>query len=454
MAAPALVIQTTYAELLERCAATAFSDAFPEDGTFTSKTINGRRYWYFQVPTSEGREQRYVGPETQELLERIARHKQARDDERERRALVSTLVRSFGLPAPIPAIGEIISALAKAGIFRLRCVLIGTVAYQSYPAMLGVKLPSLLLQTGDVDIAQFANVSIAVADKTLPMPEVLKRVESTFSEVAKLSRHDRSTSYKTSNGLRVDFLTPNEGPDTDRSRTPPALQTDAQPLRFLDFLICEPMPAAVLHGPGVYVHVPAPERYAVHKLILARRRSAAEGRRDKDLKQSAALLEALAEKRPEELKAAWHEAFDRGPKWRKLLLSGMGKTDPRARDMTLRVLRRAREIIPGIDLTFNNPRVRYDSERDVVTFIGEALGNPVNCAVSRETLADYFDAGNRGNNARVEAFLGNRSQIERLLRTKYLSWPVEEPETVLLKTMDVEKLRTSVAHMTKVSEAK
>jgi hypothetical protein len=132
----------------------------------------------------------------------------------------------------------------------------------------------------------------------------------------------------------------------------------------------------------------------------------------------------------------------------------MGKTDPRARDMTLRVLRRAREIIPGIDLTFNNPRVRYDSERDVVTFIGEALGNPVNCAVSRETLEDYFDAGNRGNNARVEAFLGNRSQIERLLRTKYLSWPVEEPETVLLKTMDVEKLRTSVAHMTKVSEAK
>src|SRR5450631_975384 len=110
MPAPSLVIQTTYAELLERCAATAFSDAFPEDGTFISKTIRARRYWYFQVPTKDGREQRYVGPETPELLDRIAQHKQARDDEKERRALVSTLVRSFGLTAPIPKIGEIISA--------------------------------------------------------------------------------------------------------------------------------------------------------------------------------------------------------------------------------------------------------------------------------------------------------------------------------------------------------
>jgi hypothetical protein len=454
MAAPSLVIQTTYAELLERCAATAFSDAFPEDGTFTPKTINERRYWYFQVPTSEGREQKYVGPETHELLERIAHHKQARDDERERRALVSTLVRSFGLPAPIPTIGDIISALAKAGIFRLRSVLIGTVAYQSYPAMLGVKLPSALLQTSDVDIARFTNVSIAVADKTPPMLEVLKQVESTFREVPKLSRHDRGTSYTTSSGLRVDFVTPNVGPDTDKPRSLPALQTDAQPLRFLDFLIYEPMPAVIMHGPGVYVHVPAPERYAVHKLILARRRSAAVGKRDKDLKQSAALLAALTAKRPEELRAAWDEAYERGPKWRRLLLSGMGQTDPRARDMTLKVLRRAREIIPGMDLTFNNPRVRYDSERDVVTFVGEALGNPVICAVSRETLEDHFDAGNRGNNARLEALLKNRSKIEDLLRTKYLSWPVEEPETVLLKTMDVEKLRASVARPTKRSERK
>jgi hypothetical protein len=67
--APSLVVQTTYAELLERSAAVAFSDAFPEDGTFTPKTINNRRYWYFQHGTAAGRVQRYVGPDTPELLE-------------------------------------------------------------------------------------------------------------------------------------------------------------------------------------------------------------------------------------------------------------------------------------------------------------------------------------------------------------------------------------------------
>ena len=64
-----LIAQTTYAELLERCAASAFSDAFPENGTFTPKTIKGRRYWYFQIGSAQGRSQRYVGPESPELLE-------------------------------------------------------------------------------------------------------------------------------------------------------------------------------------------------------------------------------------------------------------------------------------------------------------------------------------------------------------------------------------------------
>jgi hypothetical protein len=449
MPAPLLVVQTTYAELLERCASTAFRDAFPEEGTFTSKMINGRRYWYFQVRTAEGRSQRYVGPESPELLERIAHQREARDDERERRALVSTLVRSFGFPPPIPQIGAIVSALAKVGVFRLRSVLVGTVAYQSYAAMLGIRLSSALLQTNDVDIAQFKNVSVAMGDRTPPMLEVLKAVDKTFREIPHSSGRRWVTSYTAKGGLRVDFVTPNEGPDTDDPQSLPALQTKAQPLRFLDFLIHEPAHAVILHGPGIYVQVPAPERYAVHKLILARRRPAGVAKQDKDLQQSAALIEVLAQRRPEELRLVWEEAHGRGPKWRKLLLDGMSRLDPRARDLALKTLGRAREILPGVDLTFNNPPARYDSSRDVVTFTGEALGSPVECAVSRETLEDHFDAGSLGKNGRVEAFLKNRSKIEQLIRTKYLSWPAEDPETVLLRTTEVEDLiQAAINHQT------
>jgi hypothetical protein len=441
MPAPSLLVQTTYAELLERCAATSFDTAFSEPGTFTPKTVNGRRYWYFQTNTAEGRSQRYVGPESPELTERIDRHKQARDDERERRALVSTLVRSFGLPAPIPQIGELILGLAKAGVFRLRSVLIGTVAYQCYSAMLGLRLPSASLQTSDVDIAQFANVSVLVEDRTPPMLTLLKELDESFREVPHTAGPRFTTSYIARGGLRVDFLTPNEGPDTDRPRKLAALQTDAQPLRFLDFLIHEPEQAVVLHGSGVCVLVPAPERYAVHKLIVSERRPAAVPKRDKDLQQARVLIEALAEKRPENLKGVWEAAYQRGRKWQAALLGGMSRLDPLARDLMLKVLSRAREILPGIDLTFDRSPARSESRRDVVVFTGEALGHSVECTVSREALDDHFQAQGSDASGRLDAFRKHRPQIERLVRRKYLAWPVEQPGAVLLASGDVETLQ-------------
>jgi hypothetical protein len=443
--APTLIVQTTYAELLERCAAASFSDAFAEDGSFTAKTIKGRRYWYFQSRTADGRVQRYVGPDSPDLLEQIAGHRQARDDERERRSLVSTLVRSFGLPTPLAPIGGVLAVLAKAGIFRLRGVLVGTVAYQTYPAMLGIRAPGASLQTADVDIAQFTDVSVSVADRTAPMLEVLREADSTFRQVPNTASRAVTTSYVAKGGLRVDFLTPNQGPDTDRPKRLPALQTDAVPLRFLDFLIHEPEPAVVLRGSGVYVRVPAPERYAIHKLIVTTRRPSGSAKRDKDLHQAEVLIEALAEKRPEVLKAVWEEAYGRGKSWRSALLTGVSRLTAGNRDLLLKVLGRKREAIPLMDLTFDNPPLRYNAHRDIVEFVGDALGSPVECGVSREALADHFGANNLDDTGRVEAVRKNRTEIERLLRKKYLSWPVDSSEAVLLKTVDVEELKNRSA---------
>jgi hypothetical protein len=448
MPAPSLVTQTVYAELLERCASAAFSSAFPDDGVFTSKTIKGRKYWYFQLSSSEGRTQRYVGPETPELLKRIESHKNARDDERERRALVSTLVRSFGLSRPIQEIGAIIAALAKAGVFRLRGVLVGTVAYQTYPAMLGAKFPLPMLQTGDIDIAQFKNVSIAIEDHTPPVLEILKDIDRTFRAVPTIHDGGRTTSYQAKGGLRVDFLTPNEGPDTDEPQPLPAFHTDAQPLKFLDFLIYESQPAVVLHDAGVYVTVPSPQRYVIHKLIISRRRKEGTAKRDKDIQQAEALLNVLTEKRSFELKAAWDEALNRGPKWKELLLQGVVQLTAQTRDTTLRTVDGRRSMMPGLDLSFNNPPARYDFDRDIVEFVGEAMGSTVHCAISREALDDHFGTDNRDNQGRVERFMEKRSEIENLARIKYLSWPIEEAGAVLVKTTDVPKLLQSLTATT------
>jgi hypothetical protein len=454
MPAPALVMQTTYAELLQRCSATAFQEAFPENGTFISKTIKGKRYWYFQQSSNDGRAQRYVGPETPELLEQISNHKQARDDERERRALVSTLVRAYGLPRVIPEFGNIIAALAKAGVFRLHGVLVGTAAYQTYSPMLGAKLPISVQQTGDVDIAQFEHISVAVGDKTPPILEVLKQVDKTFRPVPHVHNERNVTSYRSSGGLGVDFLTPNQGPDTDAPQRLPALQTDAEPLRFLDFLIREPESAVVLHDAGVYVLVPTPERYAVHKVTISRRRPVGAAKQQKDIQQSAALLDLLARKRPYELKTAWKEAYQSGKKWTQLLGEGLSQLPAATRDLTLKVVDERRDITNGLNLTFSNSIPKYDSDRDVVTFGGEALGSPVAAAISREALDDNFGtAGTSGhtNEERLETFRKNRSAIELMARHKYLFWPVEEIEAVLIRTQEVPKLRKGTGKTTKAS---
>jgi len=90
------------------------------------------------------------------------------------------------------------------------------------------------------------------------MLEILRGVDKTFREVPHTAGHWFATSYVSKGGLRVNFVTPNEGPDTDSPQSLPALKTDAQPLRFLDFLIHEAAQAVVLRGSGIYVYVPAP----------------------------------------------------------------------------------------------------------------------------------------------------------------------------------------------------
>lgn len=439
MATPPLLIQATYSELLQRCESAAFDEAFPEDGGFVSKEVKGRLYWYFQAQTQEGRKQRYVGPETAELLEQIKHHREARSDEKERRALVSTLTRQFGLPAPMERIGDVVSALAKAGLFRLRGVLIGTVAYQTYAAILGERLPGALLQTKDVDVAQFTSVSAAIGDKMPPIRDVLLEVDPSFREVPHLSSREGVTRYKAKGGLMVDILTPNEGPDTDDPQHLPALQAEAQPLRFLDFLIYGPVSAVLLHGSGVMIAVPAPERFAVHKIILSQRRPSAIVKSDKDAMQAEALINALARKRPGDLSDAWNEAYERGPKWRKFLLAGMLTLDPATRDLLLKTVGQPRRIL-AMDLTFNTPILRYDSLRGSVVFHGAVPGGEVKCLVSQETLDDHFGTDRKSDDERVAAVSRNRSKIEAMLREKYLNWPVDEPGVVILATLDVEKL--------------
>ncbi|MFO1079328.1 MAG: GSU2403 family nucleotidyltransferase fold protein [Reyranellaceae bacterium] len=441
-----LSFQTLYAELLEQCMAEAFDEAFPGAGGFIAKTIKGRRYWYFQMPAGAGPKQRYVGPETPELLQRIERHRGLRQAARSRQALVSSLVRSAGLPRAPDRLGRVVEALARAGVFRLRGVLVGTIAYQTYGALLGARLPATAYTTADVDIAQFANVSHAVGEATPPMLDVLRTVDSTFRAVPHLHDHRRSVAYRAQDGLRVDFLTPNEGRATDAPKRLAALGTDAEPLRFLDFLIHDPEPAVLLHDVGVPVMVPAAQRYALHKLIVARRRiGTGLAKRSKDLLQAEGLLGALAALRPAALRAAWREAEGRGGKWPELMLASLRELDPRTRDRTLATVGRPRAVLPDLDLAFEQVAPRNDLERESVRLWARVDGRRLACLVSRAVLDEHFGAAGLRPEDRTTKVRDNRREIERLLRAKFLNDPVEDDEALILKSDDVPRLRRSPA---------
>jgi hypothetical protein len=56
-------------------------------------------------------------------------------------------------------------------------------------------------------------------------------------------------------------------------------------------------------------------------------------------------------------------------------------------------------------------------------------------------LDDNFGATTGlSNEQRLEKFRKNRSSVEMMAREKYLNGPVEEPETVLIKTIEVPRL--------------
>lgn len=323
-----LVYQTMLAELGQRSMDAAWTADFPPEGRFQKVVVKEKAYWYFDVPDgSGGKSRRYVGPAADpEIAQRVKTHKEQKDDLIARRRMVSSLTREGGMIAPDPMSGDIVEALAAGGLFRLRGVLIGTVAFQTYAGILGVRLPAAALLTGDADIAQDFAISREVADSLPPIVELLQTVDPSFRPVPHRSGSVASSAFQSATGYRVEFLTSNRGSDDyiDQPSKMPALGgASADPLRFLDFLIRDPMRTVLLHKSGVPVAVPDPARYAVHKMIVATRRRS-DGvfalKRDKDIRQAEILFEALYEtRRAADFAIAYDEAWERGPAWQEAL---------------------------------------------------------------------------------------------------------------------------------------
>jgi hypothetical protein len=372
-----------YADLLDLCRGEVGGATAPR-GAFTSKVLRGRRYWYRQFTDSGGRRrQEYLGPETPEILEAMKVQRDTLRDRERRREMVRSL-RAAGVPSPDPLTGKVMSALAEGGFFERGGVLVGSRAFGLYSGMLGARLAGAAIATMDLDVAP-GNLDIAAPgpgdarptaeatntapdDGAISFVDLLRRADPRFTAAPTLDRGSRAWRFVIPGDrvATVELLAPMIGPEDSRLVALATQGAGAKPLRFLDYLVESPVDAVVPFGDGIAVKVPQPARYAIHKLIVSRRRAGIDASKvRKDIDQAAALLRVLVADRPAEIEDAWEALERRPPKWAALASEGMAllPEDPRTavrRLIDVRSPSPAPSAGDATPLAVQGQQVRYD----------------------------------------------------------------------------------------------
>ncbi|MEL6586784.1 MAG: GSU2403 family nucleotidyltransferase fold protein [Pseudomonadota bacterium] len=248
-------------------------------------------------------------------------------------ARLMRILRAEGYLTPDLATGQVLQALARVGVFRLGGTLVGTQAFRSYEGVLGVQIGfDQSAMTQDIDIASFERLSLVLNDAVDPaLPGVFDDLK--FAPVPSMEKGRVWRWMQTKRQTLVEFLTPSFSED-EGLRPLKALGVSAQSLHHLNYLIAEPLTVPLLYRSGVLIQVPRPERYGIHKLIVADRRL--EGpqsqKSQKDRAQAAFLVAVLSEERPDDLRDAYMDARARGKAWQQRIdrsLARMPKTAAR-----------------------------------------------------------------------------------------------------------------------------
>lgn len=295
------------------------------DGGFVSKSPRGKGvYWYYQYKLPGGKPQQiYIGPDDEATHALMAAHKDPKaKSARAHLAKLCEVAEVLGCYSVIPKHARVLSRIADHGWFRAGGVLVGTHAYLGYQNRLGILWQSGAM-TLDLDFAHPGkNVSVAInADLQIDTHAAVDSLKMGFLPVNNGTRYIKENEPD----FDLDFLT-----CTHRGGDAPVhshqLNVGLQPLKFLEFSMQDPVLSVLVAGAGpIVVNIPRPERYALGKLILYRERLAGKQpeKAEKDLMQSASLIEYFVQRDPEPLQAAWEDLWGRGPGWKARAREGL-----------------------------------------------------------------------------------------------------------------------------------
>lgn len=321
-----LQLQTAYQELMQLHSAEPKQSI---EGSIVRRTKADHGYWVARKRVGDKVTEASIGPDTSQTraLVEAAQKEQERHKtwSRSAAACVSTL-RAGRCLAPDMQTGKLLAAIAKTGFFAAGGILGGTQAFRHYPVMLSVEAPSTSFSlTGDVDLIASNSVKLSGDERGLStrIQELGIEMDASFGLDA-----NQPPKWHVAGSLELEFLS-SVGRGGAATRRHVGIHEPVQALKHLEFSFVEPAAAVSLYRSGVLIKVPAPERYALHKLIVAQLRSGSfREKRLKDLDQAEWLIEVLAERRPYELWSAWDDLNRRGPKWRKLAQASIKERPP------------------------------------------------------------------------------------------------------------------------------
>lgn len=310
-------LQTLYVDLIQQ------AESAPVAGTVYQRARDGISYHYAKVPVGAVRIDSFLGkvgdPSADAQADAMTRGMELAKG---RRRTVSML-KSAGLAGPDRILGAVLDAIAHAGLFKDGAVLVGTSAYMLLEPFVGRRLPAPTLMTGDLDLAT-VNLALS-AQPPEPIEAILRRADPTFEAVLQIDPRQPAARFRNAQGYLVDLLAQTRKRD-ERTIKLRNLGAGAEPLQHMAWLIEQPVTAVALWGAGVAVRIPQPARFAVHKLIIAQRRHATDRiKRQKDLAQADAMMNALYVTDPFGLDDAIEDARGQGGAWAKAIDRSMAE---------------------------------------------------------------------------------------------------------------------------------
>ena len=320
-----LSAQTAYAELFEQTRAFEMTNALAGlAGSFHKLERKGKSYWYFAYrDTDQKLRMAYVGPDEARVRALVARFAEIRQDKPLAPAARSAI--ALGCTPIAPKHFRIIKRLSEYGFFRAGGILIGTHAFLAIGNMLGVRWLDGAA-TLDVDFAPAGrNISVALpASIQLDVHGALESLEMGLLPISQFNGA-AGAQYRNPNDqeLRIDFVT--SMTRDNKTVVLPELNLALEPLKFMEFSLEQTTQGCVFGTAGsCVVNLPAPERLAIHKLIVYGERPVSERvKANKDILQATSLVSYFHESGQADLfNAAWKDALGRGKGWKERALQG------------------------------------------------------------------------------------------------------------------------------------